>query len=240
MNKKRQIAIVTGATRGLGKGCVDLLLSKGFEVWALGRDPKKIEEGLNPAQKEHLKIFSVDVSSMASLDTFAAELEKFSRDSKGSAPYILINNAGIFLDDMNALQPLATSAEDLEKTLRTNVLGPYRLCQIVLPYMRKAGAGRIVNVSSGMGQLSEMGTTSPAYRISKTALNSLTRHLAREVQDCNVLVNSVCPGWVRTDMGGPQATRELSEGVASIVWAAMLPEDGPSGGFFRDGKPLSW
>lgn len=228
---KKPIAIVTGATRGLGKGCVSTLLEKGFEVWALGRDSQKIKEGL---PSDALKVFDVDVSSLESLNDFGAELER-----SGEIPYILINNAGVFLDDKES-SSLATHVRDLEKTLQVNLLGPYRLCQIVLPYMRKSGAGRIVNVSSGMGQLEEMGTGSPAYRISKTALNSLTRHLSREVKDCNVLVNAVCPGWVRTDMGGAQATRELSEGVASILWAALLPEDGPSGGFFRDGKPLSW
>lgn len=233
-HSNKKIAIVTGATRGLGKGCVETLLDKGFEVWALGRDASKMKDGISATQSEFLRTFEVDVASQESLDGFAANLER-----SGAFPHILINNAGIFVDK-EAGSPLATSVDDLEKTLRVNVLAPYRLCQIVLPYMRKSGGGRIVNVSSGMGQLSEMQGAYPAYRISKTALNSLTALLAKEVRDSNVLVNAVCPGWVRTDMGGANATRELSEGVASILWAAYLPDDGPTGGYFRDGKPLAW
>ncbi|MEO5666852.1 MAG: SDR family NAD(P)-dependent oxidoreductase, partial [Bdellovibrionota bacterium] len=109
-----------------------------------------------------------------------------------------------------------------------------------IPFLKRNGGGRIVNVSSGMGQLSEMGPGTPAYRISKTALNSLTAILGAELKKDGILVNSVCPGWVKTDMGGAGASRELSEGVASILWAAEIPDSGPTGGYFRDGKPLEW
>ncbi len=233
--KREKFVIVTGATRGLGFGCVETLLKQGHRVLATGRHPDKIRERLDPALEKNLIVEALDVSSFDSLRDFEKKLPSLTDRID-----VLINNAGVFLDDQDAPGPLGTSVEDLERTLRTNVMGPYRLCQTVLPWMRRQKEGRIVNVSSGMGQLGEMGPGAPAYRISKTALNSLTRVLATEVRDCNILINSVCPGWVKTDMGGPHATRDLATGVASILWAADLPEDGPSGGFFRDGKSLEW
>ena len=122
--------------------------------------------------------------------------------------------------------------------LATNLIGPFLLCQTLIPLMQ--GRGRVVNVSSGMGQLSEMGGGFPAYRMSKAGLNALTRIFARELEGTGVKVNAVCPGWVRTDMGGAGAARSVEEGVATTVWLATLPDDGPSGGLFRDRKPIPW
>jgi len=158
---------------------------------------------------------------------------------------ILINNAGIFLDrhgseDANAASVFNASLETLTATLKTNLYGPLLLAQELTPLMKQQRYGRIVNISSGMGQLSEMEGRSPAYRISKTALNALTRILAAETRGYNILVNSVCPGWVRTEMGGPNAERTVEEGATGILWAATLPDDGPSGGVFRDGQPIPW
>ncbi|MFN3869482.1 MAG: SDR family NAD(P)-dependent oxidoreductase, partial [Hyphomicrobiaceae bacterium] len=118
--------------------------------------------------------------------------------------------------------------------------GPLMLTQTALPEMRRGGYGRIVNVSSGLGQLSEMGSGFPAYRLSKAALNALTRTTAAELGSINIKVNAMCPGWVRTDMGGPDATRGVEEGAATAVWLATLADDGPTGGFFRDKKPIAW
>jgi NAD(P)-dependent dehydrogenase (short-subunit alcohol dehydrogenase family) len=125
-------------------------------------------------------------------------------------------------------------------TLETNFYGAWRLAQEALPLMRQNGYGRIVNLSSGMGQLSDMGGHSPAYRVSKTALNALTRILTAELEGENVLVNSCCPGWVRTEMGGASAPRAVEQGADTPVWLATLPDDGPRGGFFRDRKPIRW
>ena len=132
------------------------------------------------------------------------------------------------------------SLETLTTTLKTNLYGPLLLAQELAPLMKQQHFSRFVNISSGMGQLSEMEGRMPAYRISKTALNALTRILAAETRGYNILVNSICPGWVRTDMGGPQAERTVEQGASGIIWAATLPNDGPTGGFFRDGQPIPW
>ena len=124
--------------------------------------------------------------------------------------------------------------------METNVFGPVQLCLALVPMMKVNNYGRLVNVSSGMGQLSDMNGGYPGYRISKTALNALTRILADELRDANILVNSVCPGWVKTDMGGPDAPRTPNQGANTIVWLATLPDGGPTGGFFRDRQQIDW
>lgn len=153
---------------------------------------------------------------------------------------ILINNAGIAHagDETTATGTFAVSAAGFREVLETNLVGPFLLCQALIPRMR--GEGRVVNVSSGLGQLAEMGAGFPAYRVSKAGLNALTRIFASEAAGGKIKVNAVCPGWVRTDMGGTGAPRTVEQGVATTIWLATLPDDGPSGGFFRDGKPIPW
>ena len=125
------------------------------------------------------------------------------------------------------------------ETLETNLFGAVRLCRDVVPLMAERRYGRIVNVSSSLGQLQHMGEGSPAYRVSKAALNALTRTLAAELRSDGVLVNAICPGWTATDMGGAGG-RPVADGAASIVWGVTLGDDGPTGGFFRDGRALAW
>jgi NAD(P)-dependent dehydrogenase (short-subunit alcohol dehydrogenase family) len=148
---------------------------------------------------------------------------------------VLVNNAGLYGDPVGAADYDLAAAHRL---FETNVFGPWRLTQAALPLLRRSDAARIVNVSSGSGQLEDMGTGYAAYRLSKTALNAFTRTLAAEER--GIKVNSVCPGWVRTDMGGPAAPRSVAEGADTGVWLATLPEDGPTGGFFRDRRPIAW
>lgn len=236
-NADSKFIIVTGATRGLGLGCVQSLLSSGHKVLATGRDSSVIKEKLPESLHENLICENLDTADDASMSAFDKRLPELTERID-----VLINNAGIYLDSKTDPTSFSTSHEDFMRTLAVNVGGPYRMIQIVLPWMRRQEFGRIVNVSSGMGQLSEMGSGAPGYRSSKSALNALTLNLATELEGGNVLINSVCPGWVRTDMGGENAVRALEEGVSSILHAAFLtPESEPTQGTFtRDGKRLRW
>jgi NAD(P)-dependent dehydrogenase (short-subunit alcohol dehydrogenase family) len=152
---------------------------------------------------------------------------------------ILVNNAGILADPRGS-RFLDSRPATYRQTLETNLFGPLLLIQALVPLMKKHRYGRIVNISSAQGQLSDMGVGTPAYRISKTALNALTCVLAAELTGSGILVNSMCPGWVRTDMGGPGAPRTVEQGADTAVWLATLPNDGATGGFFRDRKPIAW
>jgi NAD(P)-dependent dehydrogenase (short-subunit alcohol dehydrogenase family) len=150
---------------------------------------------------------------------------------------ILVNNAAILYDTWQ--HGVDADLDQVHEALETNLLGAWRVTQAVLPLLRASPAGRIVNVSSGAGALHDMGGGTPAYRTSKAALNALTRILAAELRGDGILVNAICPGWVATDMGGPGG-RPVKDGATSIIWAANLPDNGPTGGFFRDGEPLPW
>jgi NAD(P)-dependent dehydrogenase (short-subunit alcohol dehydrogenase family) len=181
-----------------------------------------------------LDYHELDVTSAADIQSLAACLEQQFRRLD-----VLVNNAGVLLDPRGS-RFLDSKVRTYRDTFETNFFGPLQLCQALVPLMKKNGYGRIVNVSSGMGQLFDMGNSSPAYRVSKTALNALTRIVAAEVKGSNILINSMCPGWVRTSMGGRGAPRTVEQAADTAVWLATLPDDGPSGGLFRDRKPIPW
>jgi len=151
---------------------------------------------------------------------------------------ILVNNAAISNDE--GQRGADADLGRVREALEANLFGAWRLCEMAIPLMRRDGYGRIVNVSTGLAALEDMGGGSPGYRISKTSLNALTRILASELRGSGILVNAVDPGWVQTDMGSSNAPRPVGEGANSIVWAAMLPNNGPTGGFFRDRRPIPW
>jgi len=151
---------------------------------------------------------------------------------------ILVNNAAVLLDQFGRI--IQTPVEIYRATMATNLYGPLLLCQTFIPMMVKRNYGRVVNVSSGAGQFENMIDDMTAYRLSKIALNGLTLMLADSVKGSNVLINAGCPGWVRTEMGSPNAPRSIEEGAEGIVWLATLPEGGPHGGFFRDGQLIPW
>jgi NAD(P)-dependent dehydrogenase (short-subunit alcohol dehydrogenase family) len=235
MHENGLVALVSGGNRGIGRDVVRQLGERGITVVLGSRDLKRGEEVAAELEAKDLRIVvkQLDIRNEASVERVARELEEeFGRVD------ILVNNAGI-------TDPWRGTAEDadfdaVKNVLETNLFGAWRLAKAVIPLMRRNGYGRIVNLSSGMGQLSDMGGHSPGYRVSKTGLNALTRMLASELAGENILVNSVCPGWVRTDMGGPGARRSVEEGADTPVWLATLPDGGPSGGFFRDRKPIPW
>lgn len=233
-----KIAVVTGGNRGLGLEACRQLARAGAKVILASRDPLKGEAAARTLrEQEGLSVtpYPLDVTDPESVRRLADFIgREFGRVD------ILINNVGVFKDSDDPATGSAfnTNLAIVRETFETNVNGPLMVSQTLIPLMK--GSGRVVNVSSGMGQLSEMNGGSPGYRLSKAALNALTRIFADELKDTNIKVNSVCPGWVRTDMGGPNAPRSPKEGTDTIVWLATLPDDGPTGGFFRDRKPIPW
>lgn len=237
---KDKIAVVTGANRGIGFEICRQLAKKGILVILTSRDEKKGLTACKELEKEErpVRFHQLDVTHAGSIQTFKSFLEKeFGRCD------ILINNAGIFPDkSANNKPPSVFSAQPstIREAMETNVYGPLLLCQALVPLMQKDNYGRIVNLSSGMGQLTDMNGGYPGYRISKTAINALTRILNDELMGSNILVNSMCPGWVKTDMGGPNAPRSVEEGADTAIWLATLPDNGPRGKFFRDRKEIPW
>ena len=172
---------------------------------------------------------------LADADSIAAAAETIRREI--GALDVLVNNAAIHYD--SSARASTPDFATIREALDTNLFGAWELTVAALPLLRRSGAARIVNVSSGAGALSEMGGGLPAYKISKVSLNALTLMLADELRRDRILVNAVCPGWVATDMGGGGG-RPVADGASGIVWAATLPDDGPTGGFFRDGHPIEW
>jgi NAD(P)-dependent dehydrogenase (short-subunit alcohol dehydrogenase family) len=233
----KRVAVVTGGNRGIGlEICRQLAKQGGIRVVLASRDGKKGEAAAQLLRDEKLDVEShvLDVTREVSVRTFADWLEGGHKRCD-----ILVNNAGVMLDPRGS-RVLDSKVKTYHDALETNLIGPLMMIQALAPLMKKNGYGRIVNVSSGQGQLSDMGVGTPAYRVSKTALNALTRTLAAELKGSGILVNTMCPGWVRTDMGGAGAPRTVEQGADTAVWLATLPNDGPSGGFFRDRKPIPW
>jgi len=232
----QKIALATGANRGLGFEVSRQLAKLGMQVILTSRDPEKGQKAAEQLRTEGLEVVycPLDVTNPESI----ASLSQFIRDKFGRLD-VLINNAGLMIDPPD-ISVFDAKVDTLRKTMETNVYGPLQLIQALVPLMKEHNYGRIVNVSSGMGQLTDMSGGYPAYRISKTSLNALTRIFADELKGTDILVNSMCPGWVKTDMGGPGATRTPEQGVDTMVWLATLPDDGPTGAFFRDREPIPW
>jgi NAD(P)-dependent dehydrogenase (short-subunit alcohol dehydrogenase family) len=225
-----RICLVTGANRGIGHELVRQLCHAGDTVVLTARDAGKAAEaatGLPGAVPMRL-----DVADQASVDALAGEVgERLGRLD------VLVNNAAIHYDTWQRAE--SADLDVVQEALETNLLGAWRVTLALLPLLRKSGHGRVVNVSSELGSLANMGGGTPAYAVSKAALNALTRILAAELRRDHILVNAVCPGWAATDMGGPGG-RPVAEGARSVLWGIDLPDDGPTGGFFQDGRALPW
>lgn len=219
------VTLVTGANRGIGLEVCRQLAALGHEV-LLGA--RSLEAAERVAKEVGATPLRLDVTSADDIERAASEISRLD---------VLINNAAIAYDTWQRASTADLSV--VREAAETNLYGPWRLTQALLPQLRRSPHGRIVNVSSEIASLTSMGGGTPAYSASKVALNALTRMFAAELRSDGVLVNAVCPGWVATDMGGPGG-RPVADGAASVVWAATLPDSGPTGGFFRDGRPLPW
>jgi NAD(P)-dependent dehydrogenase (short-subunit alcohol dehydrogenase family) len=226
--------LVTGANRGIGVEVCRQLGQHGYAVVLGSRDRERGEVAAARLRGEGLDVGAcqLDVANEASV---AAAAERIRREH--GRLYAVVNNAAILYDTWQ--RGIDADLDEVREAFETNVLGAWRVIQATLPLLRASRRGRIVNVSSGAGALTDMGGGTPAYRTSKAALNALTRVLAAELRADRILVNAICPGWVATDMGGAGG-RPVSDGAAGIVWAVQLPDDGPTSGFFRDGRPIAW
>jgi NAD(P)-dependent dehydrogenase (short-subunit alcohol dehydrogenase family) len=239
MTKEQRIALVTGANKGIGFEVARQLARRNFRVFIGARNEKAGQAAAEKLRAEGVKeeygevtVLKIDVSKP---DSIRRAAEEFSRKSDRLGP--LVNNAGILLDDDKDV--LTTTPEIFETTLRTNTLGALLVSQAFAPFLKKSDAPRIVNVSSGGGQLADGADGwAPAYCISKTALNGVTVQLAAALP--KFAVNSVCPGWVRTDMGGSNATRSVAEGASGIFWLAADAPQSETGRFWRDRKVIPW
>jgi NAD(P)-dependent dehydrogenase (short-subunit alcohol dehydrogenase family) len=232
----QRIALVSGANRGIGLEISRQLARRGLKVVLTSRSAAKGRGAIKALAADRIEVDyqPLDVTSPVSIKALAGHVaERYGRID------VLVNNAGVMLDPRGS-RVLDAKPKIFRDTLETNLLGPLQLTQALVPLMKKHGYGRIVNMSSGQGQLSDMGVGTPAYRVSKTALNALTRTFAAELQGTGILVNSMCPGWVKTDMGGPNAPLTVEQAADTAVWLATLPDDGPNGGFFRDRQPIAW
>jgi NAD(P)-dependent dehydrogenase (short-subunit alcohol dehydrogenase family) len=225
----RSVAVVTGGNRGIGHEVCRQLAGLGFDVVLGSRD---LSRGEAAAAELGVVACQLDVADEASVRAAADWVsERFGRCDA------LINNAAIHYDTWQRAD--SADLDVVHEAMETNLFGAWRTALALLPLLRRSDHGRIVNVSSGAGQLSSMGAGTPAYQVSKAALNAFTRTLAAELRRDRILVNAICPGWVATDMGGPGG-RPVADGAASVVWGVTLPDDGPTGGFFRDGRALDW
>jgi NAD(P)-dependent dehydrogenase (short-subunit alcohol dehydrogenase family) len=242
--ENKRIALITGANRGIGFEIARQLAHRGVLVIVGSREEEKginASEWIAREEGADVHFCLLDVADAVSIQAAVSRIvDRFGRLD------ILVNNAGIMIDADTEILELSPSV--IQNTLETNAFGPLLLSQACVPHMKKRKYGRIVNLSSTLGSLTDISDPrssyvqvgSPAYRMSKTLLNAVTVLIARELRGSNILVNSVCPGWVRTDMGGPQAPLSPGEAAETPVWLATLPDDGPTGGFFRDLHSVPW
>lgn len=227
-----RVALVTGGNRGLGLETVRQLAARGLRVLLGSRNLEAGAKAARAIGSADVRPVQLDVTSNDDVATCRELIER-----EYGRLDVLVNNAAIHYDSGQSV--LSADLQIAREALETNLIGAWRLAQMAAVFMRRQRYGRIVNVSSEAGSLHEMRSHAPAYKASKLALNGLTLMMADELRRSGVLVNSVCPGWVATDMGG-RGGRPVTEGAAGIVWAATLPDDGPTGGFFRDGRQIEW
>ncbi|UCD97838.1 MAG: SDR family oxidoreductase [Chloroflexota bacterium] len=231
----KPLAVVTGANRGIGFETCRQLAKFGIQTILTSRDESKGRKATETLSREGIELtyHQLDVADLGSISILKSYvMDRYQRCD------ILVNNAGVFLD--RGMSILEVPLDTLKKTIETNFLGALNMCRAFIPIMRDQNYGRIVNVSSAMGSITRMGGYSSAYKLSKLLMNGMTRISADELRGTNIKINTMAPGWVRSDMGGPSAPRSLSQGADTIIWLATLPDDGPTGGFFENRNPTAW
>jgi NAD(P)-dependent dehydrogenase (short-subunit alcohol dehydrogenase family) len=237
MNKNTidRTVLITGANRGIGHEAAGQLARKGFHVVVAARDEASGRQAAAAitAAGGRATFLPLDVSRSDSIRTAADQFGKIAGHLD-----VLINNAGIYPDE--GLTILTLSRDRLDQTFQTNTYGPLEVTQAFLPYLRKSAAARVINVSSGYGQLDGLSPDVPSYCLSKLALNGLTIMLAEALKTERIAVNSMCPGWVRTEMGGPNADRSVEEGADTAVWLSSEAPRELTGKFFRDRAEIEW
>jgi NAD(P)-dependent dehydrogenase (short-subunit alcohol dehydrogenase family) len=232
MAESTRVALVSGGNRGIGLELCRQLPERGITVIMGSREG---EQGRAAAAglSGGVVVRQLDVADPESVERISRSIEEeFGRLD------VLVNNAALSND--GGQRGVDADLGRVQEALEVNLFGAWRLCEMAIPLMRRNGYGRIVNLSTGLAALEDMGGGSPGYRISKTSLNALTRILASELRGSGILVNAVDPGWVQTDMGGSSAPRPVEEGADTPLWAATLPNNGPTGGFFRNRRPIPW
>ncbi len=231
---KNQVALITGANRGIGFAVAQGLLEKDIQVIITSRNPKKGQRALQSLTKYGNVYFrQMDVTDLVSI----REAVTFTQEKFGKLD-ILINNAGINYDTHQNV--VNADLEEVRNTLETNLIGVWQTTQQFLPLLEKSKAANIVNVSSGSGSLADQNGHTPGYSVSKLGLNGLTLAFAQQLKTQKIVVNAVCPGWVRTDMGGTGAPRSPQKGAETIIWAALIENRQKTGKFFRDKKEIKW
>ena len=230
--QNKQNIVITGGNRGIGYGLLKILSDK-HNVIITVRENKKGQSTIAELghSKNEINYVVMDVDNSDSVMSAADDIKQ-----KFNNVDLLINNAGILIKEYQ-LPAIETSEDSILKTFNTNTLGVLRVCKSIVPLM--VNGSRIINISSGMGQLDEMDSGSTAYRISKTALNALTKILSNELLSMGIKVNTICPGWVKTDMGGENATLTIEESTSQIV-AFALRDNFPNGQFLRHGEIIPW
>ncbi len=235
IDNTQQAVLITGANRGIGFETAQQLAGRGFHVVIGARDEAKGRQAAAAIQADGGKASSLqlDVDSSESIHSAAKQFATFADHLD-----VLINNAAIYPDD--GVNILTIPRERMSQTFETNVFGPLEVMQAFLPYLRKSTAARVINFSSGYGQLEGLSPDVPSYCLSKLAINGLTIMLSAALRTDRIAVNSMCPGWVRTDMGGPNATRSVEEGADTAVWLATEAPQELTGKFFRDREEIAW
>jgi NAD(P)-dependent dehydrogenase (short-subunit alcohol dehydrogenase family) len=234
LEQSGHVAIVTGGNRGIGYEICKELSMSGCRVVLTSRNEKDGQKAV-AALRDHDNIAYHKLNVTNSADI--ASLRDWILKTYGRVD-ILINNAGVYLDEGTSV--FNVDEKIVKETLDVNFYGAFNMCRVLVPIMRQNGYGRIVNISSGYGAMSEMAGYHAAYRISKAALNALTLIMADELRDGDIKVNAVCPGWVNTDMGGRMALVSAENAAKDIVYVALMDEEGPTGSFFRHKKLIEW